>query len=225
MDFPGLLMPAATLHGAGAKIDGEVARHVGELQEEVLHHLGLVAERHHELLEPVRGVELHDVPENRVLADQNHGLGDGDRLLGQPGAEAAGEDDDLHALPRNAIRPLAGRCSRSENASICRHVTAPMSSPFQNAWYQSAVQVTASSNESNGRQPRSERARVASRVSCDASCGCSAVSRRHPGLPSQRTVNACTRSETERKLDASGAKLSAAGALFGSVTMACASIR
>ena len=41
---------------------------------------------------------------------------------------------------------------RSEKASICRRVSAPTSSPFQKARYQSAVHVTASSNESRGRQ-------------------------------------------------------------------------
>ena len=71
-------MAPAPLHGSGGEIDREVARHVGKLQEEVLHHLGLVAERHHEFLEAVGGVELHDVPEHRMLADLHHRLGDRD---------------------------------------------------------------------------------------------------------------------------------------------------
>ena len=103
MDLPGLLVAPAPLHRSLAEIDGEVARHVGKLQEEVLHHLGLVTERHHELLEAVGGVELHDVPENWMLADLDHRLGDGDRLFGEPSAEAPGEDDDLHAVPRTGI--------------------------------------------------------------------------------------------------------------------------
>src|SRR5262249_23156165 len=225
MNLPSLLMAAPPLHLAGAQIDREVARHVGELQKEVLHALGLVAERHDELLEAIGGIELHDVPEDGMLADLHHRLGDGDRLLGKPGAEATGKDHDLHAVPRNGTGSSANRWSRSENASICRRVTAPMSAPFQKPRYPSAVQVTASSNESNGRQPSSARARVASRVRKDASWGCSSLSNRQPGRPSHRVVKAWTRSHTERKLSASGAKFSAFGARTGSMTMACASIR
>ena len=175
-------MAAPPLHRSRAEIDGEVARHVGELQEVVLHDLGLVAERHHEFLEAVGGVELHDVPENRMLADLDHRLGDPDCLLREPGAEAAGENDDLHAVPRNCIRSPAGWSSRSANISICRRVTAPTSSALRNARYQSAVQATASSNASSGRQPSTARARVASRVRSDASCGCSPSS-----MPPART--------------------------------------
>jgi hypothetical protein len=107
MDFPGFLVAPAPLHGAGTEIDREVACHIGKLQEEILHYLGLVAKRHHELVESVGGIELHDVPENGMLADLHHWLGDGDRLLGKPSAEASGEDDDLHAVPRNGNRSCA----------------------------------------------------------------------------------------------------------------------
>src|SRR5262249_39728106 len=194
-------------------------------QKKVLHNLGLVTERYHKLFEAVGGIELHDVPENRMLSDLHHRLGDGDCLFGEPSPKASGQDDDLHAVPRTGNPSLPRASRRPENASICRRVTATMSSPSQNARYQSAVQVTASSNESSGRQPSTARARVASSVRSDASCGCSSVSNRHPGRPPQRLENAWTRSQTQRTLSATGAKWSAFGAPMGLVLMACASIR
>ena len=160
-----------------------------------------------------------------MLADLDHRFGNRDGLLGQSRAQPTREDNDLHAVPRNGMRSSASRRSPAENSSICRRVTAPTSSPSRDARYQSAVHATASSKESNGRQPRSVRARVASSVRSDASCGWSPASRRQPGRPSQRAVNACTSSETERKLSASGPKFRAAGTRTASVAIACASIR
>ena len=46
---------------------------------------------------PYARVDLHDVPEDRLLADLDHRLRPDGRLLAEPGAEAAGEEDDLHA--------------------------------------------------------------------------------------------------------------------------------
>jgi hypothetical protein len=46
-----------------------------------------------------------------------------------------------------------------------------------------------------------------------------------PGRPPQRALNAWTSSATERTLGAFGAKLTAAGAPFGSATIACARVR
>ena len=43
--LPALLLAPAPFDRAGAEIDGEIARDVGELQDEVLHHLRFVAER------------------------------------------------------------------------------------------------------------------------------------------------------------------------------------
>ena len=87
-----------------------------------------------------------------------------------------------------------------------------------NARYQSAVMphrtgATAASPEDNAW------ARVASRVSSGASCGRSPASSRQPGRPPQRALNAWTSSATERKLCAFGARLTAAGARFGSATI------
>src|SRR3712207_7472787 len=48
-----------------------------------------------ELVDALAGVELHDVPEDRLAADLDHRLGPGGGLLAQPRAEAAGQDDCL----------------------------------------------------------------------------------------------------------------------------------
>src|SRR5262249_34134248 len=111
---PALLVALAPLHGSSGEIDREVARHVCELQEEVLHHLGLVAERHYEFLEPVGGVEFHDVPEYRVLADADHWLGGVYRFFAEPGTEPAGQDDYFHRIPAPSdTRSLDARSSGS----------------------------------------------------------------------------------------------------------------
>ena len=63
----------------------QVERHVGVVQEVVgevlLDHVALVAEADHEVGEAVLAVDLHDVPEDRVLADLGHRLGLDLRLL------------------------------------------------------------------------------------------------------------------------------------------------
>ena len=77
--------------------EDEVVRHrlvVGE--EEVLDHLGLVAEAEHEVGEPEVGVVLHDVPQDRPVADRDHRLGRDLGGLAHAQALAAAEEDDLH---------------------------------------------------------------------------------------------------------------------------------
>src|SRR5205814_5733422 len=69
------------------------------VEEELLHHVGLVAEAKDELLVPEVRVVLHQVPEDRAVADLHHRLGDLSRVLAQPGAEAPTEQDDLHGSP------------------------------------------------------------------------------------------------------------------------------
>ena len=187
VDGPALLVAAAPLHGSGGEIDLEVARHVGELQEEALHHLGLVAERHHEFLEPVGGVELHDVPEHRVRADPDHRLGHADGLLAEPGAEAAGKDDHLHVCasklqPGSSLAPSAAR-NRRRSAGASRRRCLPRS--------RSPVPVGRPAHgviERKQRPPAEQPPRAAaSSASSSASCGCSPVSAASPAVhPSRR---------------------------------------
>ena len=69
------------------------AVHLLVAQEVLLDLPTLVAEAEDEALEPVGVVDLHDVPEDRVLADLHHGLRPVLGLLAQAGALAAAEDD------------------------------------------------------------------------------------------------------------------------------------
>ena len=91
------------LHRVVAHVEGHVG-HVEEVVGEVLlDDVALVAEADHEVAEPVVAVDLHDVPEDRPLADLHHGLGPGGGLLREPRAESAGEDDDLHDAPASPL--------------------------------------------------------------------------------------------------------------------------
>ena len=47
-------------------------------------------------LMPWCGIDLHDVPENRLAADLDHRLGPGGGFFGDAGAESTGEDDGFH---------------------------------------------------------------------------------------------------------------------------------
>src|SRR5262249_14484574 len=67
------------------------------VEEVVLDDLALVAQGDDELGEAVRRVSFHDVPEDRLAADLDHRFRFDRGRFGQPGAEAAGQDDDFHA--------------------------------------------------------------------------------------------------------------------------------
>jgi hypothetical protein len=86
-------------HPVAGKVQSDVA-HMQEIVGEVLlDEVALVAEAHHEFLHPVRGIQLHDVPQDGPAAYLDHGLGPGHRLFAQPGPEAAGQNHCLHPAP------------------------------------------------------------------------------------------------------------------------------
>ncbi len=58
-----------------AEREGEIVRERFVVQEVILDHRALVAQAQHEFLEAVRGINLHNMPENRASADLNHWLG------------------------------------------------------------------------------------------------------------------------------------------------------
>ena len=70
------------------------------LDEIVADHVPAVAERDHELFEAVMGVDVHDMPQDRLAADFDHRLGKHRSLFGEPGSEAARENRDFHEIPR-----------------------------------------------------------------------------------------------------------------------------
>src|SRR5208283_3096069 len=93
-------------------------RHVKKVVREVLlDDVALVAKADDELRQPVGGVDLHDVPEDRLAPDLDHRLRLEVGLLADAGAEAASENHDFHGVRLNMLsslsvrRPSRGSCS------------------------------------------------------------------------------------------------------------------
>src|SRR5207248_2305370 len=94
-----------------AQVEGHVAHVEVVVGKVLLDHVAAVAEADHELVDPVRRVDLHDVPEQRLRSQLDHRLRLAARLLAQPGAEAAGQDHRLHGYSKGrsaAISPSSG---------------------------------------------------------------------------------------------------------------------
>ena len=105
----------------GHRVVGHVECHVRHVQkivrEILLDHVALVAAADHEVVDAVRGVELHDVPEDRPAADLHHRLGLEVGFLGESRAKSAGEDDSFHRtviMQGYKIRIKTGRRRRTE---------------------------------------------------------------------------------------------------------------
>ena len=84
------------------RLSAELQRHVAAMPlviiEVLLDHLALVAKAEDEFLEPVVGVEFHNMPEDRARSDRHHGLRSEFRFLAQARAQSAAENDDFHNL-------------------------------------------------------------------------------------------------------------------------------
>jgi hypothetical protein len=105
------------------EVDGEIVVERIEIEEVLLHDLGLVAERDDELRDGVGAEDVHDVPEDRLAADLDHGFGPQDRLLGETGAEPTRKDDRFHVAvlsiaepPRAALPTACATCCRVARA-------------------------------------------------------------------------------------------------------------
>src|SRR6266851_10250935 len=61
------------------------------VEEILLDKIAFIAETNDEIVDAVMRIDLHDVPENRTVADLDHRLGSDLRFFGQPCAKAAGE--------------------------------------------------------------------------------------------------------------------------------------
>ena len=75
---------------------GHVQEVVGEI---FLDDIALVAAADHEVVDAVRRVDLHDVPEDRLAADLDHRLGLQIALFGNASAKPAGQNDDFQSQP------------------------------------------------------------------------------------------------------------------------------
>src|SRR6185369_4800628 len=103
-------------------------------EEELLDHVGLVAEAEDEVLVPEVGVVLHQVPEDRPVADLDHRLGDLAGVLTQARAQPAAEQDHLHVRSSLPVR-CGGSHRRSAAPSSARAAsrTTPNGSPARSA--------------------------------------------------------------------------------------------
>src|ERR1700683_3097601 len=143
-----------------------IERHVGLMQKVIrkvlLDHVALVSKTHDELVDAERRVQFHDVPEDRLRADFQHGLRPAARFLGDARALAAGENDAFHTP----------RLLRARYCAICASENLTMSSPAACARYQSAVHATDSAIPRQGRHPGVPSASPDDNVKARASSGC-----------------------------------------------------
>ena len=97
-DAPGFGAFVVHFHAVVAHVEGDVG-HVQEVVGEVLlDHVALVAAADHEVVDAVGGVHFHDVPQDRLAADFDHGLGARAGFFAESSAQATGEDDCLHVF-------------------------------------------------------------------------------------------------------------------------------
>ena len=96
-------------HLAGGELEGHVAGAQEVVVEIVLDDVAHIAEADDEIGDAVGGVDLHDVPEDRLAADLHHRLRPERRLLHQPRAEPAGENDRLHENTSSTAPPSSVR--------------------------------------------------------------------------------------------------------------------
>jgi hypothetical protein len=79
------------------------------VDEVVLDGFGAVPEAEDEVPVPVVGVVLHEVPEDRALADRDEGLRHGLRVVAQAHAHAAAEEHHLHRIRLRSASELNRR--------------------------------------------------------------------------------------------------------------------
>jgi len=79
-------------------IEGDV-RHVKEIIGEILlDHIALVAAAHDEIVDAMTGIDLHDVPKDRLAADFDHWLGLDACFFGNTCTEPTGEYHCSHSF-------------------------------------------------------------------------------------------------------------------------------
>lgn len=105
--FPGIAhgnLPVRVMTGivaddfSGGKVHGEIGIADLVFPEILLDILAFVSQREHEILVPVSGVPVHDMPDNRPAADFHHGLGLVFGFFAHAGAFAAAENDCFHII-------------------------------------------------------------------------------------------------------------------------------
>src|SRR5258708_13815747 len=89
--FPISAIRPENFHLAVAEIYGDIA--VGHVVAEkiIFRHLALVAQRQDELLQPMVGIAVHDVPDDRLSPDFHHRLGFNHGLFRQPSPQPSAD--------------------------------------------------------------------------------------------------------------------------------------
>src|SRR5579875_546325 len=95
-DPPRLRVIAVHGHPVICDVECDIGRVKVIIGEIFFYQVTFVSERYDELVDPVRSVELHDVPKQRLAADLDHGLGADAGFFRNAGAAAARKDDGLH---------------------------------------------------------------------------------------------------------------------------------
>ena len=96
-DAPGFGVALEDVDVVGAEIDGEVGVVEQVVGEIFLDQIALVAQADDEVIDAMVGIGLEDVPEDGLATDLDHGLGLDQGFFGEPGAQAAGQDDCLQS--------------------------------------------------------------------------------------------------------------------------------
>jgi hypothetical protein len=115
VDFPIALLPHPHVDFAGSEVNRQVVVCGVQRAKVILDYLLTIAARDDELFEAGVGIELHQVYENGLSADLDHGLRTDRRLLRKAGTEAACEQHDFHKRQPPflaALAPVLGCCEQ-----------------------------------------------------------------------------------------------------------------
>src|SRR5215469_12167715 len=89
-DFPWLCDALMNLHSIRLHVECHV-RHMQEIVRKVfLDHVALVSATNNEVVDPMVGIQLQDMPQNRAAADLNHRFGADGSLLTEARSKSAG---------------------------------------------------------------------------------------------------------------------------------------
>lgn len=95
-DFPGFTVLFMDGHLVVFKIEGDVAAVEEVVGEIFFDDVSFVSQKNDKIVVSIPGVDLHDMPENRMASDLHHGFWDDICLFGKACAHAACEDKDFH---------------------------------------------------------------------------------------------------------------------------------
>src|SRR6266542_3840422 len=79
------------------QIEGRIGHMYPIVCEIFLDEIALIASANNEFVEPEMGIDLHDVPDDRVVSDLDHRLWLGVGLFRKAATPTAGQNDDLRS--------------------------------------------------------------------------------------------------------------------------------